>query len=450
MDIELNSQLAQVQKNVITQKLIEQLEILQMPGFELSQHIEEVMNTNPLLECYTPEYDADLERLSEKDRNLHSERKDGTVWQEAQAGDEFLSFVGAEVTLTEYLKHQLLELKLHPKNRLVTQYLIECLDSDGYLKEDKDEVAKVLRVSAERVDRGIKILQALEPAGVGARDLKECLLLQLKRKKLLNGDIINIVTNHFDLLASKSFLKISRETGISKEEAEHIHSAIKSLNPKPGCNFLNRELEQYILPDLFLTEVNGKYLAEFNNESIPAVRISNYYVNLLNNPEASPAVRDYIKKHLSGAQALINVLEQRKKTILNIANYIIDLQQDFFRNGTDGLKPLNMQTIADSLGIHVSTVSRAVNGKYIETPKGVFELKYFFTSRIETECENSASAASVKSIIKKVIQEEDKRKPLSDEQIKTKLESLGIKAARRTIAKYRDELSILPASMRKK
>lgn len=449
MDIELNSQLAQVQKTVITQKLIEQLEILQMPSFDLSQHIEEMVNANPLLECYTPENDSDFEKMLEGCRNFHSERKESEDQSEVHDSDEFLAYAKADMTLREYLQHQLLELKLHPKNRMITQYLIESLDSDGYLKEDRGELAKTLGVPAEGIERCIKILQALEPSGVGARDLKECLLLQLKRKKLLNNNIVVIISNYFDLLASKSFLKISKETGISKVEVEGVYSIIKTLNPKPGCNFENREMEQYVVPDLFLTEVNGRYIAEFNNESTPAVRINNYYVNLMKNPESSQTVRDYIKKNLTGALALIKVLEQRKKTILDITNYIVNLQADYFKNGAEDLKPLTMQTIADSLGIHVSTVSRAVNGKYIETSRGVYELRHFFSSKLETECENSTSAASVKNMIKKIVLEEDKIKPFSDEQIKSKLESMGIKAARRTIAKYRDELSILPASMRK-
>ena len=449
MNFEIVSQLAQTQKTVISQKMIEHLEILQMPGFDLSQHIAEMLNTNPLLECDAPVINSETEELPDYLKEWPSEKSGSDNGEEPGGREKFLSFSKTALTLREYLRLQLLELKLLPGHRKIVEYLIENLDYDGYLRERADELAGLLRQPEKNVVQGIKILQAMEPAGVGAYDLKECLLLQLKRRKLLNTNIANVIENYFNLLAGRSFSKIARETGITREEAEQIHSLIKSLDPKPGSGFQKNEWEQYIVPDLILKELDGKYFIEYNEESIPSVRINNYYVKLLENSQSDREVRDYIKKNLSGAIWLVKVIEQRKKTILDIAHNILDIQEDFFRKGHGYLKPLTMKMIADRLGIHTSTVSRAINGKFLQTPRGVFSLKFFFSSTIEAEQESNASAVSVKDMIRQIVLEEDKRKPLSDEQIKVRLECKGIKVARRTIAKYREELSLLPAAMRK-
>lgn len=447
MDMEFNNQLVQTQKTVITQKLIEYLEILQMPGLDLTQHIEEMLKENPLLECDDSE--NYLEGLLENKKERNNERFERLNPEDSPDGDDFLSYAKTTVNLRDFLKLQLLELKIHPLHKKIAGFLIENIDADGYLREDTNDLARVLKVSPRLVKYCIKILQNLEPAGICARDLKECLLLQLKRKKLLNGNVIRIMVHYFDMLANRSFSRISRETGIEREEVEQVYHRIKSLDPKPGCAFRQNEWDQYILPDLILREVDSKYIVLFNDESIPSIRINNDYVNLLKNSGPDRELKDYVKKNLSGAVMLVKAIEQRKKTILDIADYIVAFQEDFFRKGFEHLKPLTMKMAADRLGIHASTVSRAINGKYMQTPRGIHPLKFFFSSTLEAECESKMSAVSVKDMIKRIVSEEDKKNPLSDEQIKGKLESRGIKVARRTIAKYREELSILPAAMRK-
>lgn len=447
MDMELNNQLVQIQTTVITQKLIEYFEILQMPCLELAQHIQEMSKGNPLIE-----YDASenyLEGLLEIKKKNCGERFESISLEDHPDGDEFLSYARTGITLRDYLKLQLLELKIRPLHKKITEFLIENIDTDGYLREEINELACMLKVSAKLVKRCLKILQDMEPAGVCARDLKECLLLQLKRKKLLSRNVICIIVHYFDMLANRSFSRISRETGIEKEQVEYIYYLVKSLNPKPGAAFQKNEWDQYIIPDIILREDNGKYILLFNDESIPSVRINNYYVDLLKNSESNRELKKYIKKNLSAAVTLVKSIEQRKKTILDIAGYIAAFQEDFFKKGFEYLKPFTMKMAADRLGINVSTVSRAVNGKFIQTPRGIYQLKFFFSSELKTESENKMSAVSVKDIIRRIVLEEDKRNPLSDEQIKEKLESMGIKAARRTIAKYREELSILPSAMRK-
>lgn len=449
MDIGFDSHLAQVQKTAITQKLIEHLEILQMTSLDLSQHIDEMLSTNPLLECDIPEHDKNREELPGKNRDENTCKFANTIPQVSQYGDDFLSYAKLAVTLKDYLKYQLLELCVHIKYKKITDYLIENLDSDGYLRENIYELSDILQISESSIEYSLKILQSLEPAGVGARDIKECLFLQLKRKKLLDCRIENIISHCLDLLASRNFLKISRETGIERKEVEQIYNLIKTLNPKPGCTFKKNEWEQCIVPDLILSQEDGIYILQFNNASIPSLRVNNYYVDLMRSSESSREVRDYIKRNLSNAEWLVKAIEQRETTLLNVANCIVACQKNFFEKGSEYLEPLTMKMVADSLEIHISTVSRTVSGKYIQTPKGVFPLKFFFSSTVEAESENKKSAVSVKNMIRRIILEEDKSRPLSDEQIKGRLELESVKVARRTIAKYREELSILPAAIRK-
>lgn len=449
MDIEFNSQLIQSQKTVITQNQIEHLEILQMPSIDLSHYIDEILNTNPLLECDAPEYDQDPEGLSERKQEEYFCRFDRINLQSSQNCDDFISYAKTPVTLREYLKLQLLEQKIQQRYKKIVEYLIENLDVDGYLREDICDLSNVLHVPERHVKFSLKILQSFEPTGVGARNVKECLLLQLRRKKALNGSIANIIVHYFDLLASKSFVKISKETGIERNQVERIYTLIKSLNPRPGCTFQKNEWEQYIVPDLILIQIDGKYILQFNDESIPSIRINNYYLSLMRSSESNPEVKNYIKKNLSGAEWLVKAIEHRKSTILSVADYIVAFQKDFFERGSEYVKPLTMKMVAESLGIHISTVSRTVNDKYIQTPKGIYALRYFFSSTVETEFENKMSSVSVKNMIRRIVLEEDKKEPLSDEQIRGRLECMGVKVARRTVAKYREELSVLSAALRK-
>lgn len=446
----MNNSLVQIQKTIITQKLIEHLEILQMPSFDLVQHIDEIMKANPLLEYDTQEPTSELDELLANNTQEYQVRSERVRTKEAANADEFLAYVKTSLSLEEYLRLQLSELKISLKMKKLTEFLIGNLDGNGYLREDIRELAGILGLDIKYIKPALKVLQSLEPAGVGARDLRECLLLQLKRKQQLDFTNATIILNHFDLLANRSFLKISKETGIAREQVEQTYALIKSLNPRPGSEFHRDAPGQFVVPDLILEEVNGKFILNFNDETIPQVRINNYYVSLLKNGESSRELKEYIKKNLNGAVSLVKVIEQRKKTILDIAYSIVDFQEDFFKLGPEHFKPLTMQTVADSLKMHVSTVSRAVNGKYMQTSKGIYPLKFFFSSNIESDMENKTSGMGVKNMIRRIILDEDGSEPLSDEKLRGRLEKEGIKISRRTVAKYREELSILPAALRKK
>jgi len=446
MNIELDNHLVQSQKIIITQKLVENLEILQMPSLELEKYISESVTDNPLLECDTSE--ILLESLLDS-KGEHNSEKGLPSSEDYTDTDDFLACTKTTGTLKDYLLLQLLELKVNTRQRKIAYFLIENVDQDGYLREDSKELARVLKCPFRLVDNCLRILQTFEPAGVFARSLKECLLLQLRRMSVLDENVLHILDHHFDDLASKSFAKIARASDMEIEEVENIYSLIKSLNPKPGEAFLKSEWSPYVIPDLYLSRIDGKYICLFNDTSIPSLRINGNYLKSLEAQNPDRELRDYLKARLSRAKALLKAIDNRKRTLLDIAGYIAALQEDFFEKGPEYLKPVTMQMAADMLGVSVSTISRAVSGKYVQTPRGLFELKFFFSNTLEVKNDEKMSSSGVKDMIRRIIQSEDKRCPLSDQQLKSRLDDMGVNIARRTIAKYREGLSILPAAMRK-
>jgi RNA polymerase sigma-54 factor len=310
-------------------------------------------------------------------------------------------------------------------------------------------VSCILGVSLHKVKVALNVIQKLDPAGIGARNLKECILLQLGRRRELDGNVKTVVNNYLELLAEKKYKSISEKLDLPYEQIVEIYKKIKSTNPKPGLKFSDNCTVMYIQPELITKLVNDKFIVLFNNDGDINLKISQHYRTLIKDEQSSIETKKYIKSKLSIAIDVINAIEQRKRTILNVATCIIEYQDDFLRNGHKFLRPLSLKMVADKVGLHESTISRTVNKKYIETPKGVFELKYFFSAEVDTVNDTGIAANAVKKAIKDIVQNEDKGNPLSDEQIRRKMEDDGIKVARRTVAKYREEMSILPAKLRR-
>lgn len=445
MNTSIGNQLEQKQNIMLTPKMMEELKILQMPNAELAQYIEEALVDNPMLES-----ERDDAWVGVFLKNRHDDRlsDEDLISEDGLEERDFTEYTPAQISLKQFLISQLGEIKLNDQHKLIAQYLIENIADDGYLMGSLVETALKLKVPLTRAKEALMIIQSFEPSGVGARSLKECILLQLKRKKLLDDINKKIVINYLDLLAARKYREVAKILDTSKENIEKVHKLIKSLDPKPGYKFQCFHVG-HIIPELEVKDVSGIYAVIFHDEYIPAVRINKYYKELLTKDNRNTEVYKYVKSILEKALDFIHAIEQRKKTILSIANYIVEYHNDFFRDGYASMKPLTLKTAADAVGVHESTVSRTVNNKYIQTPRGIFELKYFFSSQADSINIAGISSNGAKKLILNIIKNEDRSNPLSDEQIKKQLEMQGISIARRTVAKYRGELSILPASQRK-
>jgi RNA polymerase sigma-54 factor len=304
-------------------------------------------------------------------------------------------------------------------------------------------------IPKENFDRLLALIQSFYPAGVGARDLRECLLIQLQRQEKENTIEYKIVAEHMEDLGKRRFPEIARQLNISVEEVQRAAEKIARLNPRPGQVFAAAP-QNYVLPDVTVEKVDGDYQIILNDEQIPHLRISNLYKDIIAQGNNGSEVKDYIRDKIRSGKFLIRSIHQRQQTISNIAHQIVSRQRDFLEHGPSHLKPLTMGEIADAIGVHETTVSRAVSGKYMATPQGVFEMKYFFTSGYQTATGESLSNTSVKEAILDLVKHENGNAPFSDQQIVEILNERGIPIARRTVAKYRDELNILPSNMRRK
>jgi len=295
----------------------------------------------------------------------------------------------------------------------------------------------------------LTLIQSFYPPGVGARDLRECLLIQLKREGRQNSLEYKIISEHMQDLGKRRFPEIARRMGISVEQVQKCANNIALLDPRPGQIFAAAP-QNYVLPDVTVEKVNGDYQVILNGEQIPHLRISNTYKDIMAQDGNGGEVKDYIRDKIRSGKFLIKSIHQRQQTISNIAHQIVKRQRDFFEHGSAHLKPMTMVQIADAVGVHETTVSRAISGKYIATPQGVFEMKYFFTPGYQTSSGESMSNTSVKEAILDLVKDEDGNAPLSDKEIVEILSKRGIPIARRTVAKYRTELNILPSNMRRK
>lgn len=461
----------------LTPQLQQSIRLLQLSTLELNQEIEQALQDNPLLERIESEAPtfakgaedalAHLDGAAEEPTRALPEaewssgagewpvtargQRDGED-EDVEAGE----LAAASTTLRDHLTEQLALSQLPAAEKARVAFLIEALDDDGYLATPLEELVEVIppEIAGEPEERqenlaiALKHLQSLDPPGVGARDPRECLLLQLANlpdtpaRRLASL----LVRDHLESLAARDFARLKKALGCDDEALRSAQGLIRSLNPRPGSAFSPCET-RYVAPDVIVRKVGGKWTALLNHDAIPRLRINRYYADLIRKSRADGGAN--LAGQLQEAKWLIKNVEQRCETILRVSQAIVDRQRAFFDHGEVAMRPLTLREIAEAVGLHESTISRVTTQKYLASPRGIFELKYFFGSHVATDSGGAASSTAIRALIKQLVSAENGQKPLSDAKIAEILAAQGIKVARRTVAKYRESLNIPPVSQRK-
>ena len=461
----------QTQKLTMTPELIQAIQILQFNTQELDEFVQDELMQNPVLE-FDKTYDEknrdevskseemDAKACEQADIDLREKVKEAEYddisykqWEYSRDKDEdysFEQFVSKEETLEDSLLLQLTFSSLKGEDLKIGRFLVEAIDDNGYLTVTTEEVAKVFQVETEKVEEVLDVIQTFEPSGVGARDLKECLIIQLAARGLLEDTVEYIILHHLEDLGENKLNKVAKALGLPIGQVQLVCDLIRSLEPKPGRSFASGSNVKYITPDVTVEKIDGEYQVITNEYSAPRLMVSPYYTNLARSALDDMELNKYLNEKYNAAIWLIKSIEQRKQTIFNVVDAVIKHQKDFLDHGTKYLKTLTLKQVADDLGIHESTVSRAINGKYMQTPRGVFEIKYFFSSGVTGSDGEGVSSNSIKSMIKDIIDGEDPKNPYSDQDMVKLLSDRGIEISRRTVAKYREGLNILSSSKRRR
>ena len=455
---------------VLAPQLQQSLLILQAPLLELRNLVQQEMETNPVLEELPNEPDSDersdadtaadekfkeeFDKLAKLDEEWRDYMAQSTSYsgrsQEAEDKRQFFfDSIATQETLQQHLMGQLNQNVLNSSDRKTAELIVGNIDDNGFLQTTPEEMALNTGLPQEDFEHMLTLIQSFYPPGVGARDLRECLLIQLKREGRQASLEYKIISEHMQDLGKRRFPEIARRMGISVEQVQKCANNIARLDPRPGAIFAQAP-QNYVLPDVTVEKVNGTYQVILNGEQIPHLRISNTYKDIMAQDGKGSDVKDYIRDKIRSGKFLIKSIHQRQQTISNIAHQIVSRQREFFDKGSSHLKPMTMVQIADAVGVHETTVSRAISGKYMATPQGVFDMKYFFTPGYQTSSGESMSNTSVKGAILDLVKNEGGDAPLSDKEIVEILSQRGIPIARRTVAKYRTELNILPSNMRRK
>ncbi len=454
------------QQQTIAPQMQQSLQLLQAPTLELRHLIQQELNANPTLEDESQ--DVSLEEVSTSDEDEEFDRELAELsqldeeWREymAQArvakpkrddADDKHQFMMDSIidpiTLQEHLLKQLNFSPVSGEQKKVCEMLIGSIDEGGFLQVDLEELCFDMGIPFDLLEDGRGIIQSFDPVGVGAEDLRDCLLIQLERLGKHHSLEYQIVDHYLDDMARKRYPQIAKKLSVSPEDITVAAEFIATLDPRPGSRFASSN-NTYVVPDVSIENVGGEWIVALNDEQIPRLRISPAYKELLASNDGKSA-RGYIRDKIKSGKFVIKSIHQRQQTIRGIAEQIVARQREFFDIGPSKLKPMNMAQIAEAIEVHETTVSRAVAGKFVSTPHGVFEMKYFFTTGYQSEDGESMSNTSVKQALAQVVAEEDKKKPLSDQALVNVMGEKGIKIARRTVAKYREELNILPSHMRR-
>ena len=480
-------QLKVSQQLSLTPQLQQSIRLLQLSTNELNEEIERIAQENPMLELGDGlnNWDARTNDPEEPDSSgvsdtevkteptaLSVENDSAVEIEQGRVSDDFQTYdfyhggresndednddipVAANpLNLREHLNLQISLSQITEREKKIVGLLIDSLDDDGYLKQDLSELIALLplelNIGLDNLQTALARLQLLDPLGVGARDLKECLAIQLRALPAdtpCRDQALLLVSNHLDKLASHDFAQIKKILGCDDDKMRSVHSLIVSLNPKPGAVF-SGSAARYIVPDVVVTKMNGAWAANLNPEAMPRLSINRLYADILRGNRDDSARR--LAGQLNEAKWLIKNIHQRANTILRVSNAIVERQRQFFEHGEVAMRPLVLREIAEILELHESTVSRVTAQKFMRTPRGIFELRYFFGSHVATDSGGACSATAIRALIKQLVQEENIKKPLSDSKISQLLEKQGIVVARRTVAKYRELLQIPPANLRK-
>jgi len=459
--------LEQQQKLIMTAELRLAIAILQMSTLELDEYTQRELEENPLLEQKETE-DQPVENGTDsagEEKAGEAESGNGPEeWMEyfhdrdiglavnEGASKSFDNFLTQRPTLYEHLTFQLNLTCEDPAELEIGQYIIGNIDSHGYLCVDVAEIAAATDAETEMVERVLALVQTFHPHGVGARSLKECLLIQLHHYGKQN-DLVEAIVNQFmDELAYGKVNKIAQALGTTVQKIQEACDLIRTLDPKPGLEYSPNDEVKYIIPDALVEKVEGEYVVVMNDSASPRLVVNQLYESMIRNPaNFTSEARKYLEEKMGSAIWLIRSIEQRRKTLDKVIRCIVDIQTEFFDKGIKYLKPLNLRQVADMIGVHESTVSRATSKKYIQTPQGLFELKYFFGSGVEGSGNSDRiSSKSIKSMLEEIISGENNNRPLSDQTIVEILKSRGIKISRRTVAKYRQEIGISSTTARKR
>jgi RNA polymerase sigma-54 factor len=453
------------QTQVLAPQLQQSLQILQVPMLELRNLIQQEIETNPTIEIESTEptiedkqreqdeFQEEFDRLAKLDEEWRDYMAQNSTYSSRSSEEEerrqfFFDSLVKEETLQQHLLEQAQSSELSANDQTIAELIIGNIDDRGFLQSSPEEIAANTGMDTADLERVLEMVQTFHPVGVAARDLRECLLIQLRRLGKEQSIEFRIVERHLEDLGKHRFPEIARRLSTTPEQVQRAANFIATLDPKPGQIFTS-DPNSYVLPDVTVEKILGEWMISLNGDQIPHLRISNTYKDLMAKDGNGSEVKDYIRDKIRSGKFLIKSIHQRQQTISNIAHEIIGRQKEFLDFGPSSLKPLTMVQIADAVGVHETTVSRAISGKYMATPHGVFEMKYFFTPGYQTAAGESMSNTSVKGAIAELVKSEDTRNPLSDKEIVEILSERGIPIARRTVAKYRTELNILPSNMRK-
>ncbi|MCD6281659.1 MAG: RNA polymerase factor sigma-54 [Deltaproteobacteria bacterium] len=457
MALELKQHLKMAQQLIMTPQLQQAIKLLQLSRLELKEYISQEVEANPLLEIDTnatdakikgPE-DADPDMQMEWDAYLDTYGQDSIPYYGEEDRPSIDATVSKREGLSDYLLWQLRMNNFSHEECMIGLAIIGNLDTKGYLKADIKSISEDTGVSEDKVLSVLKKVQTFDPPGIAARDLRECLLIQARALGLEGTIVWKIIDEYLEDLQTKNFDKIAQGLKLSVEEVSYAADIISTMEPRPARNYSD-EPPQYIIPDIYVFKINQNYVVVLNEDDLPPLKLNENYQHLLQSDTTGKMTKDYLAEHMRSAQWLIKSIEQRRNTLCKVTASIVKFQRDFLDHGISHLKPLVLRDVAEDVGMHESTISRVTSNKYVHTPQGIFELKFFFNSGFAKSDGGFVASESVKNEIEKLIKSEDPRHPLSDQAISTKLEEKGIKIARRTVAKYREMLGILPSNRRKK
>ena len=499
----LSQQTSMRQELRVNPRLYQAMDMLYMPMMDLQQHLKQELLANPFLELLEPEDEesAEQDKQQDQDKEKEQQQKDEEMdWEEIllngfDVGGTREQFEVQEYTepvtvetrnLTDHLREQLQLMELNPRQRLLAEEFLGNMTEDGYLAASLEEiVGSVNQMVASHFDRGgesepeadideaadeaaaaapaaaelytiaeaeemLTIIQRLDPPGVGARDLRECLLIQLREAADTTSLTYRLVAEAFPDLIAHRWNDLAKRFGVEPGAVQSAADQLARFDPKPGLKHSERS-DGYIIPDLIVEKIADRYQVFLNDTGMPRLRLSRAYQEVARDKKKlTPENREFIASKMNSANWMIQAIEQRRQTMLKVMNFIVDRQRDFFEKGIEFLKPLTLREVAEVINMHESTVSRVTNEKYVQTPRGVLPLKFFFSSALATASGEDASARSIRAKLQKMVGDENPSKPLTDQQIVHLFQEQGIQIARRTVAKYRDQLGILPARMRKR
>lgn len=473
------------QNLLMTPQLQQAIKLLQLSRMELEQFVSQQLSENPALEESISKESHEEVTQSDKERERTSDdmirehmseasgivdsigdKKDEVDWermtrlkemsqqpaaQKKNSGSDeapnYENMVSKAETLAEHLMNQVMELDFDDREKHIAYIIIGNINAKGFLESPIEEMSEKEGFSIDELEDILDTIQRFDPPGVGARNLEECLMIQLREHHLKNGIVEKILVNHMKELETRNYNQIAKVMSLTLDQVIENVAIIAELDPVPGRQY-GGETAQIIIPDVYVFKLGEKWIVSLNEEGIPRLQVSEYCQGIETKTRGDD--KEYLKEKLKSAQWLIKSIQQRQRTIFKVTECILERQMEFFEKGLSHLKPMVLKDIAEDIGMHESTISRVTNNKFVHTPRGIFELKYFFNSSVSRSDGDDMASESVKAMVKEIVGREDPKKPYSDQKIVSFLEEKGVKLARRTVAKYREQLGILPSSKRKK